>query len=203
MDIDSIPIGVDFRSHIAESLAHCHILLAVIGPEWLGITPGGTRRIDDPNDFVRLEVAQALTRNIRVVPLLVEDADMPAHDELPEDLKSLAFRNALRVDSGVDFHHHINRLCDAIGTGDRSSKRVPDDGHAHEETAEHSTVLARLKKPIWRIPIFLCLAVVMYFLGTGEHEHSTVGHFFVYGSFVAFAAAGCEIIVAAWRGIRR
>ena len=114
MDIDSAPIGVDYRTHIKDSLARCDVLLAVIGRHWLGTGDIGARRIDEPDDLVHLEVAHALARDIRVVPLLVEDAQMPSREELPEDLKGLKYRNALRIDSGVDFHHHLDRLCKAI-----------------------------------------------------------------------------------------
>lgn len=114
MDIDSNPIGVDYRAHIDESLKRCDILLAVIGRHWLGTGDFGDRRIDEPTDLVRLEVTTALTRGIRVVPLLVDDTEMPSAEELPEDLRGLKFRQAFRVDSGVDFHHHLDRLCDAI-----------------------------------------------------------------------------------------
>jgi len=114
LDFDSIPFGVDFRTHISESLNRSDTLLVIIGPHWSGVSPDGSRRIDDPTDFVRLEVAQALAGNIRVVPLLIDRTDMPSSSSLPEDLKSLAFRNALRVDSGADFHHHIDRLCDSL-----------------------------------------------------------------------------------------
>jgi hypothetical protein len=121
IDLDSIPFGVDFRTHISESLNRCDTLLVVIGPHWLGMSPDGSRRIDDPTDFVRLEVAQALVRNIRVIPLLIDRTEMPSCSSLPEDLKSLAFRNALRVDSGADFHHHIDRLCSSLRSAPRSS----------------------------------------------------------------------------------
>jgi TIR domain len=114
MDIDSNPIGVDYRSHIDESLKRSDILLAVIGRRWLGRGDFGNRRIDEPTDLVRLEVTSALTRGIRVVPLLVDDTEMPSAEELPEDLRGLKFRQAFRVDSGIDFHHHLDRLCDAI-----------------------------------------------------------------------------------------
>jgi len=114
LDFDSIPFGVDFRTHISDSLNRCDTLLVVIGPHWSGASPDGSRRIDDPTDFVRLEVAQALAQNIRVIPLLIDRTDIPSSSSLPEDLKSLAFRNALRVDSGADFHHHIDRLCDSL-----------------------------------------------------------------------------------------
>jgi hypothetical protein len=114
MDIDSNPIGVDYRSHIDDSLQRCDMLLAVIGRQWLGTGPVGARRIDDPSDLVRLEVTRALARGIRVVPLLIDETEMPSLEELPEDLKGLKFRQAFRVDSGVDFHHHLDRLCAAI-----------------------------------------------------------------------------------------
>jgi len=114
MDLDSIPFGVDFRTHISESLNRCHTLLVVIGSQWLGASTEGSCRIDDPTDFVRLEVAQALARNIRVIPLLIDRTEMPSCTVLPDDLKNLAFRNALRVDSGADFRHHMDRLCSSL-----------------------------------------------------------------------------------------
>src|SRR6267143_3578185 len=117
MDLDSIPIS--------EALSGCQTLLVVIGPHWLGVSADGSRRIDDPMDFVRLEVAQALARVIRVIPLLIDRTEMPSSTDLPDDLKSLAFRNALRVDSGADFRHHMDRLCSSLGMTDEvPAKRV-------------------------------------------------------------------------------
>jgi hypothetical protein len=125
MDLDSIPFGVDFRTHISEALSGCQTLLVVIGPHWLGVSADGSRRIDDPTDFVRLEVAQALAQAIRVIPLLIDRTEMPSSTDLPDDLKSLAFRNALRVDSGADFRHHMNRLCSSLGmTAEDPAKRA-------------------------------------------------------------------------------
>jgi hypothetical protein len=114
IDLDSIPPGADFRSHIADSLRHCNTLLVVIGPGWLGPSASGLRRIDDPTDFVRFEVTQALSQGMQVIPLLIDRTDMPASEALPGDLKELAFRNALRLDSGIDFHHHVDRLCSRL-----------------------------------------------------------------------------------------
>jgi len=121
MDIDSNPIGVDYRAHIDESLKRCELLLAVIGDHWLGPGEVGARRIDDPSDLVRLEVSTALKQGIRVVPLLIDDTQMPSSEQLPEDLRSLKFRQAFRVDSGVDFHHHLTRLCNAISTATKTT----------------------------------------------------------------------------------
>src|ERR1700726_304484 len=125
MDIDSNPIGVDYRRHIDKSLRGCNILLPVIGPRWLGATSSGGRRIDEPNDLVRLELLSALKRDIPVVPLLIDDTKMPESGELPAELESLSFRQAFRVDSGVDFHHHLDRLGDAIAAAAQAAEPGP------------------------------------------------------------------------------
>src|SRR6266699_929602 len=115
MDFDSIPYGVDFRDHIAQTLEAAEVLVAVIGPGWLGQHVGeSTRRIDDPSDFVRLEIAGALQRGIPVIPVLVDDTPMPKPDMLPPDMQTFAFRNALVLDTGIDFHHHADRLVAGI-----------------------------------------------------------------------------------------
>lgn len=113
MDFDSIPAGVDFREHIKRALGRAHVVVALIGPNWLGGRTG-FRRIDDTDDFVRFEISFALARGIPVIPVLVNDATMPDADELPADLKELAFRNALPLDSGLDFHSHADRLVAAL-----------------------------------------------------------------------------------------
>ncbi|MFZ3376267.1 MAG: TIR domain-containing protein [Chthoniobacterales bacterium] len=114
MDFDSIPYGVDFREHIAGTLEKADIVIAVIGPRWLGDRGESTRRIDDATDFVRLEIAGALQRGIPVIPILVDKMPMPREDALPSDLKPLVFRNALVLDAGIDFHHHVDRLIAGI-----------------------------------------------------------------------------------------
>jgi len=94
MDLDSIPFGVDFRHTSPNRWTAAILCLLSLGPHWLGVAPDGSRRIDDPTDFVRLEVAQALARNIRVIPLLIARTEMPSGNSLPEDLKTLAFRGS-------------------------------------------------------------------------------------------------------------
>jgi hypothetical protein len=94
-DIDTIKAGTDFVEAIDTAVKSCSVLLAVIGPRWLSATDNaGKRRIDDSNDFVRLETGAALRRNVHVIPILVEGATMPSADELPEDMKPLARRQA-------------------------------------------------------------------------------------------------------------
>ena len=134
MDFDSIPYGVDFRDHIAQTLERAEIVVAVIGPGWLGHRPGeSTRRVDDATDFVRLEIGGALRRGIPVIPILVDKTVMPVEDTLPDDLKPLVFRNALMLDSGIDFHHHADRLITGI-------RRLLKDiqSASRRESKEHS-----------------------------------------------------------------
>jgi hypothetical protein len=98
MDVTAIEPGKDFRKAIDESVATCSVLLAMIGQEWLGTRDAtGRRRLEDPQDFVRVELASALRRDIPVVPVLVRGARMPVVEHLPDDLKDLAYRNAVEL----------------------------------------------------------------------------------------------------------
>jgi hypothetical protein len=114
MDFDSIPYGVDFREHIKRTLERADVVVAVVGPAWLGQQGDVSRRIDDASDFVRLEIAGALQRGIPVIPILVDNTPMPKPDTLPADIQGFAFRNALVLDTGIDFHHHADRLIAGI-----------------------------------------------------------------------------------------
>ena len=90
-DVDNIPPGVDFVDVLSERVGKCDALVAVIGRDWTSAAgKDNRRRLDDPNDFVRIEIEAALTRGVRVIPVLVEGAAMPGADELPESLKKLA-----------------------------------------------------------------------------------------------------------------
>ncbi|WP_165355129.1 toll/interleukin-1 receptor domain-containing protein [Nocardioides oleivorans] len=99
MDIDSIPIGADFEEHIRGEIEQCHVALILIGDNWLDARPGSNlRRIDEANDFVRLEVESALAaKHLRVIPVLVEGATMPTPDELPDSIQRLARLNAFEM----------------------------------------------------------------------------------------------------------
>jgi hypothetical protein len=98
MDVSDIHPGKDFRQAIDENVSKCAVLLAVIGPGWATMKDAsGTRRLEQPNDFVRLEIASALARGIDVIPVLVHGTRMPNAADLPENLQGLAYRNAVEL----------------------------------------------------------------------------------------------------------
>jgi formylglycine-generating enzyme required for sulfatase activity len=110
-DVDVIPFGSDFRQVIRKAVEDCQVLLAVIGPTWLSIaSKTGTRRLDDPADFVRLEIETALKRDIPVIPVLVGKAAMPEAIHLPDSLQPLVFRHGLEVRRDPDFHRDVDTL---------------------------------------------------------------------------------------------
>ncbi len=109
-DIDDIPLGVDFYDKVKLELSRCDIVLVVIGSRWLGTGSGGTLRIQQDNDPVRIEVAAALESGAAVIPVLVEDAAMPKRNDFPDTLKGFESRSAAEIKTGKDFDHHVANL---------------------------------------------------------------------------------------------
>ena len=110
MDVEAIDGGVDFVKVLEDAVQSCDVLIALIGGQWLNIKDEKkNRRLDNPEDFVRIEIATALSRDIRVIPILVDGVSMPPPNELPENLKSLARRYALQVNHR-SFNADVNRL---------------------------------------------------------------------------------------------
>ncbi|HEY0263256.1 MAG TPA: toll/interleukin-1 receptor domain-containing protein [Granulicella sp.] len=98
MDVSGIQPGLDFRKAIDDNVSTCGVLLAIIGPTWATISgKDGIRRLDHPDDYVRLEIGAALKRNIAVIPVLVHESQMPALEQLPDDLKDLRYRNSVEL----------------------------------------------------------------------------------------------------------
>ena len=98
MDIDSIEPGLDFVRVLEEKVDKCDVFLAVIGPRWLNSRDeAGNRRLDNPTDFVRIEIESCLKLEKRIIPVLVNNADIPRPEHLPESLKPLARRNAVQL----------------------------------------------------------------------------------------------------------
>ena len=114
-DVDSIPLGTDFKEHLKKAVSKCKIFLVVIGERWLETTgPRQENRLHDPGDFVRIEIEAALNKKIRIIPLLVHGASMPAEDKLPPSLRKLIYRNGIPVRAAPDFHRDMDRLIAAL-----------------------------------------------------------------------------------------
>ena len=156
MDVDSIAPGLDFREVVQQRLASCDLMLALVGKEWLTVTTrDGRRRIDDPGDFVRLEIEGALKRKIPVAPVLLHGAQMPSADSLPESMRDFAFRNAFelshtRWESDVD---EMLRRLKLAPSSDVSGGRT-----ANSATAPGSSAPSRSTRAL---PILVLLAVLL------------------------------------------
>ncbi len=123
LDVDSIPLGVNFSKAIRDEVGKCELMLAIIGPRWLTIMDAeGNRRIDNPADFVRIEIAAALARNIPVIPVFLDGVRIPIARELPREIRELALRQGIDV-RAVSFHSDIERLVAGIN----SLKETPID----------------------------------------------------------------------------
>jgi uncharacterized membrane protein YhaH (DUF805 family) len=110
MDVDAIEPGVDFVKALDEQVAACIAFIAVIGPRWLNARNNdGNPRLDNPRDYVRVEIESALKRDIRVIPVLVDGASMPRPSDLPPSLQALARRNAVEI-----AHHRFAADCDDL-----------------------------------------------------------------------------------------
>ena len=138
MDVDNIPAGMDFVRYLDEQVAACDVLLAVIGPHWLSAADEkGARRLEQPGDFVRIEVGSALRQDKRVIPVLVNNAQMPRAEELPEDLKPLARRHAVRITHErfkPDAEGLVRQVTAALDEADAARARLLDA--ARQATAE-------------------------------------------------------------------
>jgi TPR repeat protein len=154
MDVDHIPAGVDFVDHLNTQLAACDVFLAVIGLHWLDAKDeSGRRRIDNPDDFVTLEIAAALARDIRVIPVMVDGAQMPKASDLPEYLKPLVRRNAVEVRNA-----QFGRDADALAEKVRAALKGARPGSSRWPTATASAValllagwigLYQMGVPVW------------------------------------------------------
>jgi Flp pilus assembly protein TadD len=137
LDVDTIPPGLDFRVYLRSAVDRCDVFLVVIGRHWLSPAPEGVRRLDDPEDFARIEIEAALARGIPVIPILVDKVRMPSGSDLPPSLSALTYRNAIEVDHGRDFHSHVDRLIGSIQI--LSNARIPPSRPDTEYPDPHPT----------------------------------------------------------------
>jgi DNA-binding NtrC family response regulator len=114
-DVDSIPLGINFKEYLDSKVSECTILLAIIGNHWLDASDAnGKIRLEDPDDFVRIEIESALARGIPVIPLLVRGEQMPVEENLPISLRKLVYKNGIQIRPDPDFHRDMDRLISAL-----------------------------------------------------------------------------------------
>ena len=109
MDISTLEPGVDFVDAIERAVSSCDVLLVLVGPQWVTASDEKGRRLDNPEDFVRLEVATALNRGIRVIPVLIQGTLMPRSDQLPSELRGLTRRQACEL-SDARWRYDVGQL---------------------------------------------------------------------------------------------
>jgi TIR domain len=157
MDIDSIGPGEDFVVALERSLDQCDILLALIGPGWIDARDpkSGRSKLENPNDFVRLEINKALVRGIPVVPVLLDGASIPDKDKLPDDLEKLALRNAEFVEhrtADTDIERLIKKLRLAQSPPAKQPSPLPLAPKSDEELTDEA-LKARYSRPDNEYPI--------------------------------------------------
>ncbi|MEM9090326.1 MAG: SUMF1/EgtB/PvdO family nonheme iron enzyme [Cyanobacteria bacterium P01_F01_bin.53] len=127
-DVDNIPLGVNFVEYLDNAVSQCQIVLVVIGKTWTTVEEkNGTRRLENPKDFVRIEVESALKRGIPVVPILLDGVSMPIASELPKSLYPLTERNGIEVGHDPRFHADMSRLIKGLKDLMRVVEGIPKD----------------------------------------------------------------------------
>jgi hypothetical protein len=152
-DIDDIPPGIDFRLHINQTLLKTQILLVIVGPQWFGVaSDGGANRLQEESDPVRVEVETALRRRVPLIPILIGATKMPSAEQLPPGLKDFAFRNAVKVDTGQDFDHHMDRLIRSIDAVIEQAPKSPPSRETKPPPAPKSSAPERAPDPAAEAP---------------------------------------------------
>ena len=153
MDVDDIPFGHDFTQVINDAVGSCDVLLCLIGARWISTADAqGMRRLEDPHDFVRLEIEAALRRNVRLIPVLVQKTEMPRPEELPAALAPLSRRNALEISDGR-WRYDVGRLIEALDRvaveieGEKERTRAAEKERAHAAEVERERAA---HAPAWK-----------------------------------------------------
>ena len=146
MDVDTIEPGLPFDEVINQAVARCDVLLVMVGARWMEPRADSGPRLNDPKDFVRIEIAAALSRNIRVIPVLLDGATMPAEDALPEPLRPFARRNAIEVGNSR-FDSDVERLIDVVGKSIGEPARSQNrKGHRSRRVAMYLAARRRARR---------------------------------------------------------
>jgi len=166
-DVDSIPLGVNFKKYISEKVAECGVCLVIIGPKWVDIADEhGNQRLDNPSDPVRIEVESALQRDIPVIPLLVMGAQMPVENALPETLRGLVYQNGRPVQNDPYFKYDIGHVVKSLQqwlsnsatlpispdpiaqSGERARKRLAALEKARQCRADYENIVQLAASPV-------------------------------------------------------
>ena len=173
MDVDGIAPGRDFRKVIDETLAQCDVLLGVLGRSWLDVRDdAGKRRLDNESDFVRLEIATALRRDIPVIPVRVQGAAVPKPEQLPDDLKEFSYRNAVELTHerwNSDVKVLVDKLRVMFNEPAPPSPSPPPQPAPPPVQPTDGTKWPTKKKVKWGLVAWLFLAFG-YYLQTGESD---------------------------------
>jgi TIR domain len=146
MDVDSISLGRDFRQILHERLGSCDLMLALIGPSWMDAKDAaGNRRLENPTDLVRQEIAAALKRNIPVIPVLLQGVQMPTPERLPEDLKDLAYRNGFELGHST-WESDVKEMIKRLGLVERKARASAQTTTRVQAQSGLSPALATLKR---------------------------------------------------------
>jgi hypothetical protein len=144
LDVDTLEPGLDFARAIADAVGSCQVLLAVIGDRWLDSTDRkGRRKLDDPDDLVRLELEAALERDVRVIPVLVDGVSMPGDDELPPSLVLLGRRHAFDLsysrfrDDARRLVGIVDRMIKTTASATQQDEYLADSPEATDDTLEN------------------------------------------------------------------
>lgn len=163
MDIDKIEPGYDFTQVISKYLDSSEIMLAIIGPDWMAHNPEkNSYRIHDPNDWVRKEVASALKRNIRVIPVLIDGAEMPSDEQLPDDLKPLLLRQAFEISNKrwkYDSEQLINTLLKNLG--EKPIDALPQNSYSPSSITTKPQQNNAKKYWIWGLAALLLIWIIV------------------------------------------
>ncbi len=161
MDVDSISLGRDFRQILQERLGSCDLMLALIGPSWMDAKDAaGNRRLENPTDLVRQEIAAALKRNIPVIPVLLQGVQMPTPERLPEDLKDLAYRNGFELGHST-WESDVKEMIKRLGLGEHKAGASAQTTTRAQAQTGLSSALAAFK----RFRIFAAVAAILIAAG--------------------------------------
>jgi hypothetical protein len=180
-DVDSIPYGVDFRAHLEGCVAVCDYLVVVIGKRWLTVCNGeGQRRLDNPNDAVRVEVETALNRGIPLIPVFLDGMDVPAPDQFPDSLRGVVDRNAIFVRPPPDFNQDVSKLVQSLKrqiAADTTGSISPLAQASANPVFRSPLVQSILQRRSWLIAAICAMALAVSgwsFFADGDNESAYV-----------------------------